>query len=127
MVGGDFYDFVDLGDHRQGIVIGDAAGRGIAAALYLARLISDFRAAAARASSPREALERLNQQFLMRSTRGLFVTMAYLVLEAQSGEVCYATGGHLPMLRRSGATPDVEILYGDEGLPPRHREGLNAG
>ena len=64
VVGGDFYDFIDLGDHRQGIVIGDVAGRGIAAALYLARLISDFRAAAARASSPREALERLNQQLL---------------------------------------------------------------
>ena len=117
VVGGDFYDFIDLGEHRQGIVIGDVAGRGIAAALYLARLISDFRAAAARCSSPREALERLNQQLLLRSTRGLFVTMTYLVLEAQSGELCYATGGHLPMLRRSGATHDVEILYGDEGLP----------
>jgi sigma-B regulation protein RsbU (phosphoserine phosphatase) len=117
VVGGDFYDFIDLGDHRQGIAIGDVAGRGIAAAIYLARLISDFRAAAARARSPREALERLNQQLLLRSTRGLFVTMTYLVLEAQSGELCYATGGHLPMLRRKGATHDVEILYGDEGLP----------
>jgi sigma-B regulation protein RsbU (phosphoserine phosphatase) len=117
VVGGDFYDFIDLGGHRQGIVIGDVAGRGIAAALYLARLISDFRAAAARASTPREALERLNQQLLLRATRGLFVTMTYLVLEAQTGELCYATGGHLPMLRRSGATQEVEILYGDEGLP----------
>jgi serine phosphatase RsbU (regulator of sigma subunit) len=117
VVGGDFYDFIDLGDHRQGIVIGDVAGRGIAAALYLSRLISDFRAAAARAASPREALERLNQQLLLRSTRGLFVTMSYLVLEVQSGELCYATGGHLPLLRRSGATHEVEILYGDEGLP----------
>jgi sigma-B regulation protein RsbU (phosphoserine phosphatase) len=106
-----------LGGHRQGIVIGDVAGRGIAAALYLARLVSDFRAAAARASSPRDALERVNQQLLMRSTRGLFVTMTYLVLEAQTGELCYATGGHLPMLRRTGATQGVEILYGDEGLP----------
>ena len=117
VVGGDFYDFIDLGDRRQGIVIGDVAGRGIAAAIYLARLISDFRAAAARASTPREALERLNQQLLTRATRGLFVTMTYLVLEAQTGEVCYATGGHLPMLRRSGATHEVEIRYGDEGLP----------
>ncbi len=117
VVGGDFYDFIDLGGHRQGIVIGDVAGRGIAAALYLARLISDFRAATARASSPRDALERVNQQLLMRSTRGLFVTMTYLALEALTGELCYATGGHLPMLRRSGATHEVEILYGDEGLP----------
>ncbi len=105
VVGGDFYDFIDLGDDRQGIVIGDVAGRGIAAALYLARLISDFRAAAARASRARaRRSERLNRQLLTRSTRGLFVTMTYLVLEAKTGEVCYATGGHLPMLRRSGAT-----------------------
>jgi serine phosphatase RsbU (regulator of sigma subunit) len=117
VVGGDFYDFIDLAGDRQGIVIGDVAGRGIAAALYLARLVSDFRAAAVRAPSPGEALERLNQQLLMRATRGLFVTMTYLVLEAKTGEVCYATGGHLPMLRRSGATHEVEILYGDEGLP----------
>lgn len=117
VVGGDFYDFINLGPHRQGIVIGDVAGRGIAAALYLARLISEFRVAAARASSPREALERVNQQLLVRATRGLFVTMTYLVLEAQSGELCYSTGGHLPLLRRSGATREVEILKGDEGIP----------
>ena len=117
VVGGDFFDFIDLGDHRQGIAIGDVAGRGIAASIYLARLISDFRAAAARTSSPREALERLNQQLMMRATRGLFVTMTYLVLEPQTGQLCYATGGHLPMLRRSGATQEVEILYGDQGLP----------
>lgn len=43
--------------------------------------------------------------------------MIYLVLEAKTGEVCYATGGHLPLLRRSGATQEVDILYGDEGLP----------
>jgi serine phosphatase RsbU (regulator of sigma subunit) len=117
VVGGDFYDFIDGGDHRQGVVIGDVAGRGIAAALYLARLISEFRVAAARAPNPRQALERVNHQLLMRSTRGLFVTMTYLVLDAHSGELWYATGGHLPLLRRSAATREVEILYGDQGLP----------
>ena len=54
---------------------------------------------------------------LLCSTRGLFVTMTYLALDAQWGEVCYATGGHRPILRRHGATREVEIVYGDEGLP----------
>ena len=117
VVGGDFYDFIDIGDHRQGVVIGDVAGRGIAAALYLARLISEFRGAAARALSPRDALERVNQQLLVRATRGLFVTMTYLVLDALSGELCYATGGHLPLLRRSAANQKVEIFNRDQGLP----------
>ena len=39
------------------------------------------------------------------------------MLEAKTGEVCYATGGHLSPLRRNGQTHEVEILYGDEGLP----------
>jgi len=73
--------------------------------------------AAARSSTPREALERPHQQLLTRSTRGRFATMTYLELEAETGEVCYASGGHLPMLRRNGATRAVEILQGDEGLP----------
>ncbi len=116
-VGGDFYDFVELSDDRLGIVIGDVAGRGIAAAVYMARLISDFRAAAVRSASPCEALERLNQQLLSRSTRGLFVTMTYLVLDAASGELRYANGGHLPLLWCRGETGAVEVLDEDQGLP----------
>jgi len=117
VVGGDFYDFLDLDGDRVGMVIGDVAGRGIAAALYMARLISDFRAAAHRTPSPRETLERLNQQLLARSTRGLFVTMAYMVLDPASGELCYSSGGHLPALRRDGRTHRVELLGDDQGLP----------
>ena len=83
----------------------------------LARLISDFRAEALRASGPREALERLNDRLLARSTRGMFVTMTYLVLDAASGEVSYSSAGHLPILRLHGATREVEPLDGGMGLP----------
>ncbi len=117
VVGGDFYDFVELPNDHVGIAIGDVAGRGIAAAIYLARLISDFRTAAVRAESPHAALERLNQQLLARSTRGMFVTMAYLVLNPVSGEVSYSTGGHLPILLRTRGECPIEILREDEGLP----------
>ena len=117
VVGGDFYDFVELSDGRIGIVLGDVAGRGIAAAVYMARVISDFRATALRASGPQEALERLNQQLFSRSTRGIFVTMTYLVLDVSSGELTYSSGGHLPALLRRGETGAVEILDEDAGLP----------
>lgn len=117
VVGGDFYDFVEFSDDRLGIAIGDVAGRGIAAAVYLARLVSDFRAAALRAGSPHDVLERLNQQLLVRSTRGLFVTMTYLVLDSASGELRYSSAGHLPILRRKGETGIVEVLAEDRGLP----------
>lgn len=117
VVGGDFYDFLELDGERIGMVIGDVAGRGIAAAVYMARLISDFRSAALRTPSPREALEKLNQQLLSRSTRGMFVTMTYLVLDPHSGELRYSSGGHLPPLRRRGQTEEIEVLNDDQGLP----------
>ncbi len=117
LIGGDFYDFIELPNDRLGIVIGDVAGRGIAAAVYMARLISDFRSAALRAEGPREALERVNRQLLAHTTHGMFVTMTYLVLNASSGELRYSSGGHLPALRRRGRTGAVEILKEDCGLP----------
>lgn len=116
-VGGDFYDFIELPRDRLGIVIGDVAGRGIAAAVYMARAISEFRTAALRTDSPRDALERLNRQLLTRSTRGMFVTMTYLILDTSSGEVSYSSGGHLPALRRRGRTGAVEVLKEERGLP----------
>jgi sigma-B regulation protein RsbU (phosphoserine phosphatase) len=116
-VGGDFYDFIELPRDRLGIVIGDVAGRGIAAAVYMARAISEFRTAALRTDSPRDALERLNRQLLTRSTRGMFVTMTYLILDTSSGEVSYSSGGHLPALRRRGRSGAVEVLNEERGLP----------
>ena len=62
-----------------------------------ARLISDFARKPSGPSGPREALERLNDRLLARSTRGMFVTMTYLVLDAASGEVSYSSAGHLPI------------------------------
>jgi sigma-B regulation protein RsbU (phosphoserine phosphatase) len=117
VVGGDFYDFVELSENQIGIVIGDVAGRGIAAAVYMARVISDFRAVALRTESPREALEKLNHQLFSRSTRGIFVTMTYLVLDSARGELKYSSGGHLPALLRKGGTGKVEILDEDSGFP----------
>ncbi len=117
VVGGDFYDFFELTGDRLGIAIGDVAGRGIGAALFMARLISDFRASALRANGPREALERVNQLLLARSTRGMFVTMTYLVLDPAAGEIRYSSAGHLPALRRSGRTKAVRALDSDQGLP----------
>ncbi len=117
VVGGDFYDFVELSENQIGIVIGDVAGRGIAAAVYMARVISDFRAVALRADSPREALEKLNHLLFSRSTRGIFVTMTYLVLDSSTGELKYSSGGHLPALLRRGGTGRVEVLDEDSGFP----------
>jgi len=117
VVGGDFYDFVELSENQIGIVIGDVAGRGIAAAVYMARVISDFRAVALRTASPREALERLNHLLYSRSTRGIFVTMTYLVLDSSTGELKYSSGGHLPALLRRGSTGSVEVLDEDSGFP----------
>jgi sigma-B regulation protein RsbU (phosphoserine phosphatase) len=109
-VGGDFYDLFRLGDERIGLFIGDVAGKGIAAALLMARLSSDLRVAALSDDDPARVLEQVNRMMLEREQPEIFVTGVYLTLEVKSREILLANAGHLPPLvrRRSGTIERVE-------------------
>ena len=116
-VGGDFYDFFELEDGRMGVVVGDATGKGIPAAL-LAEASSNMLRAVAQAldsSSPGEVLERVNETLMARIPPNMFVTCFYAILEPKSGRLLYANAGHdLPYLRRRGS--DCEELRA-RGMP----------
>jgi serine phosphatase RsbU (regulator of sigma subunit)/predicted ester cyclase len=116
-VGGDFYDFFDLEDSRVGIVVGDATGKGMPAAL-VAEATSNMLRAVAQAlgsSSPSEVLARVNETLLARIPQNMFVTCFYAVLEPKRGNLRYANAGHdLPYLRRNGGK--VEELRA-RGMP----------
>lgn len=114
-VGGDFYDFISIGGQRLGIAIGDVSGKGIPAALYMARLISDLRFIASSEPSPAATLERINEQLVRRSRRGMFVTMIYILLDTDSGEATCANAGHLPVLLQGQR--GVESLNRNTGVP----------
>lgn len=105
-VGGDFYDFLDLGDERLGLVIGDISGKGIAAALLMANLQANLRSQSAIASGdPRRLLESVNRLFCQNTTDGAFATLFFAEYDGHSGRLCYVNCGHLCalLLRRDGS------------------------
>jgi phosphoserine phosphatase RsbU/P len=95
-VGGDFYDFIRLDQSRTGIVIGDVSGKGVPAALYMAKLGSDLRTLAFTEKDPATALARLNDLLTERSRRGMFATLMYIELDSPTGKLTISNAGHLP-------------------------------
>ena len=120
-VGGDFYDFFELEDGRVGVVVGDATGKGIPAAL-LAEATSNMLRAVAQAldsTSPGEVLARVNQTLLARIPPNMFVTCFYAILEPESGRLTYANAGHdLPYLHRNGDAEELRARGMPLGLMP---------
>jgi len=101
-VGGDFYDFFELEDSRVSLVVGDATGKGMPAALVVAATCSMLRAVAQDpAYSPGEVLAQVNEVLLARIPPNMFVTCFYAILEPESGRLLYANAGHnLPCCNR---------------------------
>jgi sigma-B regulation protein RsbU (phosphoserine phosphatase) len=113
-IGGDLYDFSEPDEGRAGVLIGDVSGKGVSAALYMAKAVSDFRYAARLRQSPGEVLGLLNNQ-LARTPRGMFLTSVYLIVDAASGAVDLASAGHPPALWISGG--EVRVLSVESGPP----------
>lgn len=110
-VGGDFYDVIDLGDGRVGLVIADVSDKGMAAALYMALSRSLIRAEAMRESSPVTVLSNVNRLLLELAEQEMFVTVFYAVLDTKRGYLAYARAGHdHPLLLRGG---DIVELGGN--------------
>jgi serine phosphatase RsbU (regulator of sigma subunit) len=105
-VGGDFYDFHFLSEGRVGLVVGDATGKGVPAALVMSTACGMLQLAAQEldSSSPGEVLSRVNETLFTRIPANMFVTCFYCILDPQSASLSYANAGHdLPyVLRGSG-------------------------
>jgi predicted ester cyclase len=116
-VGGDFYDLFELEEGRVGVVVGDATGKGMPAALVVSAASSMLRAVsqAFHSSSPGEVLSRVNETLVARIPSNMFVTCFYAILDPKSATLRYANAGHdLPYLRRCGG--DAEELRA-RGMP----------
>ncbi len=120
-VGGDFYDFFDLKDGRVVVVVGDATGKGMPAAL-IAEATSNMLRAVAQAlgsSSPGGVLSRVNETLLARIPDNMFVTCFYAILDPKSGSLSYANAGHdLPYLWQSGEAQELRARGMPLGLMP---------
>ncbi len=105
-VGGDYYDYIDLGQERLGLVIGDIAGKGIAAALLMANLQANLRSQCATAvDEPGRFLQSVNRLFFDNSTESAYATLFFAEYDDRSRRLRYANCGHLPglVIRRDGS------------------------
>jgi serine phosphatase RsbU (regulator of sigma subunit)/predicted ester cyclase len=120
-VGGDFYDFHFLPEGRVGLVVGDATGKGVPAALVMSTTLGMLQLAARALGSPSagEVLEQVNETLLARIPSNMFVTCFYAILKPKSGHLRYAYAGHdLPYLRRNGEAEELRASGIPLGLMP---------
>ena len=96
-VGGDLYDFVEPVEGKLGVFIGDISGKGVSAALYMAKIISDFRYLSHMKKSPSLVMNSLND-ILSKAPRGMFLTAQYALVDAMTGEIQISDAGHPPFL-----------------------------
>jgi serine phosphatase RsbU (regulator of sigma subunit) len=117
-VAGDFYDIFPLDEGRWGIMIGDVADKGTAAALYMAIVHSLILSGALRHRSPAAVLMEVNKTILSQSSSGIFVTVFLAVLDSKELTLQYANAGHNPpMVRRvSGAIDTLTKTGGAIGV-----------
>lgn len=98
-VGGDYYDFFELGRNRLAVVVGDIAGKGIGAALLMANLQATLRSQSARlADCPEEALALVNRMLFENTEPRAYATLFYAECDPASRRLRYASCGHLPGL-----------------------------
>jgi serine phosphatase RsbU (regulator of sigma subunit) len=122
-VGGDFYDLFYLNETQLCLFIGDVAGKGVSAALLMARLSSDLRLAALAEQEPARALEVVNRSMLERGQHDIFTTAVCMTLDVASGQVMLANAGHVPPLLRRGADGSVDPILGGAGTALGFFEG----
>jgi predicted ester cyclase len=119
-VGGDFYDFFELEDGRLGMVVGDATGKGVPAALVMATTRTMLRAVAQASDySPGDVLRRVNDPLVADIPPNMFVTCFYCILDPKRGHLVYANAGHdLPYLQRRGEAEELRARGMPLGLMP---------
>jgi serine phosphatase RsbU (regulator of sigma subunit) len=123
-VGGDFYDFHLLSGGRLGLVVGDATGKGVPAALVMSTTCGMLRAVsqALDSSSPGEMLQRVNEALVSSIPANMFVTCFYAILDPNKGSLRYANAGHdLPYLHHNGEAEELRA----RGMPLGLMPGMN--
>src|SRR5215208_546069 len=122
-VGGDFYDFHLLSEVHVGLVVGDATGKGVPAALVMSSTRSMLRALARASNSPGEVLKQVNDLLVSDIPANMFVTCFYAILDPESRSLTYANAGHdLPYVRRSeGGCEELRA----RGMPLGLMPGMN--
>ena len=114
-VGGDWYDYIDLGNDRWGVVLADVSGKGMGAALLMSATRGILRSLVTTAQTPSEVLSRLNCVLRDDFPSGRYVTMIYGVFDGKQRTFTFANAGHpSPIFVHEGR---AEVINGESGLP----------
>jgi phosphoserine phosphatase RsbU/P len=123
-VGGDFYSFVKLPNDRMVIALGDVAGKGVPAALLMAKLSADVRTCVLSEPDPVSAISRLNELLQEAGMLDRFVTFVMCVLDAARHRLTIVNAGHLAPILRKASGEVSELVSGElAGLPLGVMEG----
>ena len=112
-VGGDFFDFVPIDDGRLCFWVGDVAGKGLPAALTMATVQATLRGNTASTHDVSDVLSRANRFLCANTTRNVFVTLFFGILDPKTDVLRYGNAGHnRPLLLKDGRTPET-LSHGD--------------
>jgi len=115
-VGGDYYDFLPLDEHRLGVLIADVSGKGTSAALYMAELKGLILSLSQLHASPKQLLIDANRIISNHLDTRSFITMTYAIIDLRARTLTYARAGHCPLIYLPGphaAARGVRILAPD--------------
>ncbi|MEG0570868.1 MAG: SpoIIE family protein phosphatase [Oscillospiraceae bacterium] len=121
-VGGDFYDFFLIDDDHLGLVVADVSGKGVPAALFMVIAKTLLKNVAQTGLSPKDVLEKVNNQLCVGNEADMFVTVWLGILEISTGKLTCSNAGHeYPVLKREGG--DYELIQDKHGFVMAGMEG----
>jgi len=116
-VGGDYYDFIPLSGGRVAVVLGDVAGKGVPAALLMAKLSAEVRFCLFAQPEPAHAVRLLNEELIHGGIGDRFVTLAVLIIDPLTHSMVVVNAGHInPLIYRDGTFREA-INNADSGVP----------
>ncbi|MCK4537438.1 MAG: anti-sigma factor antagonist [Candidatus Krumholzibacteria bacterium] len=115
-VGGDYYDFVNVGEDSLGIVVADVSGKGVPGSLVMTMIRTALRMEARGSLSAAEVMSRMNDFVTDDMKKGMFVTIFYLILDSKNRIISYASAGHNPMILFRAET-DETFFLNPRGFP----------
>ena len=122
-IGGDYFDYIDLGDNGIGIVVADVVGHGVAAAMYMAKLSAETRFCLASEPDPAIAINMLNERMSAVPVEQ-FVTFLLVVLDPRQHTMTIVNAGHMPPMILSAGGELSEPGEEESGIPIAVMDGM---
>ncbi len=111
-VGGDFYDYIPIDEHKFALVIADVSGKGIPASLFMALARNTIRTEANHDPNPKKVITTTNERLISDSESGMFVTSAYFLVDIFNHAITYVSAGHNNQLLYRNKSHKVDIIKG---------------